>query len=436
MPELMSATTRLEGDLAEERSRAIRLLLASPLLDVDAQPDAFRLVVAHAGWLVDWFETACGWTLTVDVAAGFARLAKRSASVDAGRPLVRTRGSGGPFDRRRYQLVCLICAELVRHPVTTIGLLAGAVTAHAGLDTARRAERSAFVDAVRALLAWGVVRTTAGDVDAFVDDAAGNAILTADTARLHRLLVTTTSPSRLPEGTDVPTAIAELTREPRYGLAAAADGPAEGTADRTADEAPEGTTEGTADEAQRHRHARHSLVRRLLDDPVVHLDDLPEAHRDYLASPSGRRWVRDRVAEAGMELEERAEGLLAVDPDGLATDRQFPAPHGNAHQLALLLIDRLVAVDADGSRRLDRLSRAQLLREVRGVLERFPSWARSHRDDDGPDRLADDAVGLLTAFGLAHVDPDGTVLARPAMARYRVGEPAVVAPQASLFEEA
>ena len=53
----------------------------------------------------------------------------------------------------------------------------------------------------------------------------------------------------------------------------------------------------------------------------MHLDELSAAEREYLANPAGRRWLRDRVAEAGFELEERAEGLLAVDPDGLATDR-------------------------------------------------------------------------------------------------------------------
>ena len=44
-----------------------------------------------------------------------------------------------------------VAAELVRTPVTTVGLLARAVTADAGLDTSRRTERSAFVDALLVL---------------------------------------------------------------------------------------------------------------------------------------------------------------------------------------------------------------------------------------------------------------------------------------------
>ena len=75
---------------------------------------------------------------------------------------------------------------------------------------------------------------------------------------------------------------------------------------------------------------------------MVLLADLSQAEHDYLLHPSGRAWLRQRVAEAGFELEERAEGVLAVDPEAVATDLQFPAPVGNAYQLALLLIDRLV----------------------------------------------------------------------------------------------
>ncbi len=140
----------------------------------------------------------CGWHLAVDPAAGFARLAKRVADVDVSRPLTRIRGTGAPFDRRRYQLLCLLAAELVQHPVTTVGLLARAVTADAGLDTSRRIERAALVDALRALIGWGTVRATVGDVDDFLDSDRGNAILHAETVRLHRLLVSATAPAAFP----------------------------------------------------------------------------------------------------------------------------------------------------------------------------------------------------------------------------------------------
>jgi uncharacterized protein (TIGR02678 family) len=399
----------LAEHLAADRSVAVRRLLATPLLDAETHPEAFRGVVGHASWLAGYFDQACGWSLTVDSAAGFARLAKRSAKIDTSRPLRRTRGDGAPFDRRRYQLLFLACAELVRHPVTTVGLLASAVSAEAGLDTSRHGERGAFVDALRALASWGALRVSAGDVDAFVDSEHANAILTADTARLHRLLASPIAPSTLSDDIDANTAIERLAAEPRYG---------------DVDDLDEGEV--------RNRWARHRLGRRVLDDPVVHLDELSAVERDYLASLSGRRWLRERVAEAGFELEERDEGMVAVDPDCIATDRRFPAPQGNAHQLALLLVDRLVPPGIDG-RRLHRLDPGQLRAEVAAIMARFPSWARGRRDGDGPMHLTGEAIDLLVGFGLVRREPDGGVVARPALARYRVADPIVS--DRSLFEE-
>jgi uncharacterized protein (TIGR02678 family) len=400
--------TLLADHLQHERTRAARALLRSPLLDIDADPEAFRLVVRHHGWLVERFETTCGWHLTVDSAAGFARLAKRAARVNVSRPLQRDRGTATPFDRRRYEVLCLLAAELVRHPVTTVGLLARAVTADAGLDTSRRAERVALVDALRALMAWGAVRATAGDIDAFVDDERGNAILHAETARLHRLLVSATAPSSLPDDLDhhdTAAAIEALVAEPRYGDAA--------------------SRPDEVDEDQRLRWIRHTLGRRAVDDPATHDDELSAAERDYLANPAGRKWLRDRVTELGFELEERRDGFVAVDRDAIATDLVFPAPHGNAHQLALLLVDRLVGTDANGRRVIGAISGAELHWFVLDVLTRFPGWAKGHRDGDGPDRLAAEAVDLLAGFGLVCREPDGAVAGRPAIARYRVGEPRI-----------
>jgi hypothetical protein len=255
----------LADHLHEERTRAARAILRAPLLDIDTDPEAFRLVVRHHGWLVERFETTCGWHLTVDAGAGFARLAKRAADIDVTRPLKRDRGSEAPFDRRRYELLCLVAAELVRHPVSTVGLLARAVTADAGLDTSRRSERVALVDALRALMAWGAARATAGDVDAFADDERGNAILHAETARIHHLLVSATAPSSLPDDLDTTSATDALLAEPRYGDAA---------------------SRPDVDEERRLRWVRHALGRRTVDYPAIHDDDLTDAERDYLANPA------------------------------------------------------------------------------------------------------------------------------------------------------
>ena len=148
----------LQGHLAAERAEAVRWMLGHPLLDSRAEPEAFRLVARHVPWLTTYFEDTCGWALAVDASSGFARLAKRPVEVDVSRPLRRHRGERAPFDRRRYQLLCLVCAELVRNPVTTISLLARSVTAEGALDSSRQSERSAFVDALSALTEWGALR--------------------------------------------------------------------------------------------------------------------------------------------------------------------------------------------------------------------------------------------------------------------------------------
>lgn len=405
------ANRTLASQHDQERATAVRTLLATPLLDSDRHRDRFSMVIRHQGWLTDWFDSTCGWHLSVDPAAGFARLAKRTVDPDPTRPLRRPRGAEAPFDRRRYQILCLVCAELVRRPVSTVGLLAQAVAPTVGLDTARHGDRAAFVDALLILDGWGVVRATAGTVETFLDDQRANALLTADTARLHRLLVSAMAPSGLEEGFGQREVTACLLAEPRYGDPA------------------------TATEDQRLRWVRHTLARRLLDDPVLHLEDLSPTEQAYLANPSGRRWLRDRIEEAGFELEERADGLLAVDLDALATDMQFPAPLGNPHQLALLLIDRLVTSGDDGRRRVGVLLPAALGHEVAEVLAAHPGWARSHREGDGPAQLAAAAVAILVAFGLARCESDGTVVGRPVVARYRVGDPVTSPGPPTLFEE-
>ena len=406
----------LEEHLASERSVAVRTLLAHPVVDSGNDPDTFRQIARHAPWLAEYFETACGWVLTVDPASGYARLAKRApAGPDVTRPLRRTRGQSAPFDRRRYQLLCLICAELVRHPVTTVGLLASAVASTAGLETGKYGERAAFVDALLGLGSWGALRVEGGEVEAFLDSDRANAILSADTAQLHRLIVSAVAPSTVPGDVGFTEAVERLLAEPRY------------------QSAPDGEPSEMSDEA-RNRRARHLLGRRLLDDPVVYYDDLSGIEIDYASSPSGKRWLRQRAREAGLELEERAEGMLAVDTDGVATDMRFPAPAGNAHQLALLLADRLIETTPSGKRRLTRLDPDQLQAEVAAIMARYPGWARGQREEGGPERLAREAVDLLLSFGLAVRQPDGSVVARPALARYRTGEP-VVSSAPTLWED-
>ena len=84
-------------------------------------------------------------------------------------------------------------------------------------------ERSAFVDALLVLRSWGALRVEGGEVEAFLDSDRANAILSADTARLHRLIVSAVAPSTLPGDVDFAEAVERLLAEPRYQSARAAN---------------------------------------------------------------------------------------------------------------------------------------------------------------------------------------------------------------------
>ena len=135
--------------------------------------------------------------------------------------------------------------------------------------------------------------------------------------------------------------------EPRYGEAAHsryADGLDQSAEPvRSSERSPDAERAGEQiGDEQQMRWVRHSLGRRLADDPAMRFDELTEAERRYVDHPSGRRWLRQQMRAVGLHVEEHAEGWLAVDADAIATDSTFPGPHGNAAQLALLLIDELV----------------------------------------------------------------------------------------------
>jgi uncharacterized protein (TIGR02678 family) len=393
---MSSLGSQLDRVEAEETSRAIRLLLAHPLLTVSGDSTGFDLVRRRRDALARWFEEHCGWRLVVEARDGYARLLKIRPEIDATRPLRRDRSTRAPFDRRRYTLLAIVCAELLATPVTTIGLLADRVT-HAtaaepdieSFQTSRRPERAAFVDALKLLERAGALRALDGTAESYLDSDTAKVLFQVDTTLLLRLLAAPHAPSTV----DLED-LAALTREPRYGAA------------------PDG---GEVGDAQRNLWLRHSITRALLDDPVVYRDELTDAQLSYLTSPTGRRLVRQAAEQAGFVFEERAEGYLLVDPDGLATDQRFPDDASHPKIAALVLLDDLVSAGGP-------VSDADLAGRAAALLERFPSWAKTYRSEDGAARLAADAVDVLCAFKLA-VREDGAVRARPAAARFAVAAP-------------
>lgn len=377
----------------EEIARAIRTLLARPLISRHDEPAVFDVIRKRRQPLTRWFDYFCGWRLVVEPREGYARLVKVRTNPGAGRPARRLRAGRAPFDRRRYTLLCLCAAELLASPVTTIGMLARRVAQAAAVETGvpafdpvRAEERAAFVDALKLLEHHGALTAMDGATDAYLGDEDAKVLYRVDTTRVIRLLAAPVPPSRLPEPAPGTVDVAALTAEARYGG-------------------------GEPTETQRALWARHSLLRRLLDEPVVYRDDLTPAEAAYAASLTGRQIMRRAAEEAGFVLEERAEGFLLVDTDATATDTRFPDDGGHAKVAALLLLDLLVTAGPVTADRLDA--------EAAELLGRFPQWAKAYQSDGGGPRLAADALAVLAMFGLARRTGD-QVAALPAGARYRV----------------
>ncbi|WP_369359961.1 TIGR02678 family protein [Streptomyces sp. cg2] len=400
----------------EEVARGIRLLLGRPLLTEAADPPGFDLVRRRREPLAKWFDYTCGWSLVVEPRRGYARLAKVRADVDASRPARRARSGRAPFDRRRYVLLCVTAAELLSMPMTTIGLLADRVVqatasdqALPAFDPVHRPERMAFVDVLKLLEAYGVLRAVDGATEAYVASAEAKVLYRVDTTLLMRLPTAPVGASRLAVPPDeVPLRFAELlaglVRERRYGAAPEAAGGGEREEARSEPAA--------ASDTQRNLWLRHSVLRRLFDDPVLYRADLTEEELAYVTSLTGRQILRRSVEQAGFVLEERAEGFLLVDPDALATDHRFPDDASTARVAALLLLEPVCS--SPGGMLPEQFAEAGA-----DLLRRFPRWAKAYQSADGAVRLVEDAVRMLCDVGLVR-RAGGRVVARPAAYRYRL----------------
>jgi uncharacterized protein (TIGR02678 family) len=390
----------------EETARGIRLLLASPLINERTAPEHFDLIRRRREPIRGWFDRYCGWTLIVEPRLGYARLVKVGTSADPTRPARRARSSRAPFDRRRYVLFCLAAAELLSVAAITIGLLADRLSRASAsdpvvsaFDSASRSERMAFVDVLRLLESCGVLDVVDGATDNFVDTADAKVLYHVNSTLLLRLMAAPIGPSQLDvPAEEVPLRLDELltviSHERRYG--------------RSLDEQPDPVPIG---EVQRNLWLRHSIFRKLADDPVVYLHDLSADQRAYLASPTGRQLLNQAAEQGGFTLEVRADGVMFIDTEALATDSKFPDDSSTAKVAALLMLDKLQGAPA---------TLAQLDFHATELLARFRRWAMSYRDAEGPAKLRSDAIAVLAEFGLARTDGE-VVSPLPAAARYAVG---------------
>lgn len=289
--------------LAAERRAAARLLLAHPLItSTGPHRDTFPLVRKHADWLAQRFQRVFGYRLLVE--AGYARLFKAGLGPGAGHRLERP-STGTPFTPRTYAYLALALSVLVTAPEQLLlSQLVGdlrAAAVDAGLeitDNGRQTERRTLAAALRQLVDWGILAETEGHVSAVAEDNGGEALLTVDREIARAVVAGPLAQSH--DGAD----LVRRAADPGFG------GP------------------------------RTYVRRRLVETPVVHLDDLTDAEREWLRTRQ-RRESQAFSELLGLEAEIRAEGIALIDPDTDLTDLHLPGT-GTVAQAALLLVERLV----------------------------------------------------------------------------------------------
>ena len=311
----------------DEYQQAARQVLRHPLITA-SYPDRTTLALVRK-WAsqlrVDLAETL-GYTLVTS--GDTIRLRRVQDTLDATHPAY-TRARK-PFDRRRYAYLVLVLSVLGRAG-TQIALseLADAVAAEAGrvdglgMDTERKPDRDAFVDAVAWLETRGALRIADGSaVDWVNDPERAEALYDID----REITGAVYAPSRVLQHLN---SVTDLLGD------AASAGPAQGI------------------NAERRRTGRRA--RRLaLEQPVVYYADVDEGLRGQLRAPA---LAEDLERLTGLPLERRAEGVALINTGGRLTDVTFPGT-GTVAQAALLLCARIAGYLTSRLHRVEKLPAA------------------------------------------------------------------------------
>ena len=311
-----------------EYQKAARLVLRHPLI-TSSYPDSSALPLLRK-WVRQLrtdFGEVLGYTLLSS--GDTIRLRRVQDTLDGTRPAV-TRARR-PFDRRRYAYLVLALSALGRSG-TQIALseLADAVAADAGridsvgMDTGRKHDRDAFVDAVAWLEARGALQVADGSAVEWVNDPErAEALYDIDREVVGAIY----APSRVLQHLS---SVTELL-----------DGSASGTA----------PAQGR--ESRRRGNARQAR-RLVLEHPVVYYADVDGELRGQLRSAS---LAEDVERLTGLALERRAEGVALISAGQRFTDVAFPST-GTVAQAALLLCARIAGYLRHHSARIERLPAA------------------------------------------------------------------------------
>ncbi|MFD4538062.1 TIGR02678 family protein [Kitasatospora sp. NPDC058397] len=374
------------GQDGHERREVIRALLRNPTLRRRGRRG--RLIDqarVHEEELRTWFDHRLGWTLLVE--RDRVRLLK--VPEDPGRfpdPSIPT--------ARQCTLYCTVLAVLVDcGQQTVITELADRVTALTTasssirrFDATATRERRDLVAAIRRLTEDGVLvptrdaGITADHEQAYVTGG-GNALYDID-HRTAAFAIACPVPPSLAEGPD---ALLHV---------------------QGGDLAGHGPTDG---------ELRQAVMRRLVDHPVVYVEDLPVAQRAYLAEHRDEL-VADLRLSLDTRVEVRADGVAIVDQD--FSDLEFPA--ASAASVAALALADLLAGEANVTTGTSFMVRDDRLLELADLVAAKISRVVAKiegRPVDAATTLRY-ALPVLVQFGLVDPHDDG-VRVRAAAARYR-----------------
>lgn len=386
---------QLDAQQIAERQRALVALLREPLiLPHGRHSDTFLLIRRHSAWLQDWFNRYPGWLLRVDTRC--ARLQKIPPdTMDRFRGAIDHR-SGQPFTRQRYALLCLALAALEHvDRQTTLGTIAnrvvGAVTQDSSfeaagltLDLTVRTDRENLVRVMRKLVDLGVLTRMDGDEQRFISDQAQDVLYNVNRDAAAAMLVTRQGPS-LVKAETLDDRLAEITREP-----------------------------AAETEEARLQRCRANLYRRLLEDPVMYFDELPEEERQYWTTQRSRL-VSTIERATGLASELRSEGVAMVDESGAATDLRVTEEGTDGH-ITLLLAEFLAGrLRQEGP---TAVSRAELENYLAELMPEYRSYWRKDATQPGAEvTLVGQTLRRLAGLKLISWTDNGAV-PRPAIARY------------------
>jgi uncharacterized protein (TIGR02678 family) len=169
-------------------------------------------------------------------------------------------------------------------------------------------------------------------------------------------------------------------------------------------------------EEPRSRELQYRLVRRMLDDAVMYLDDLNEHEIDYFRHQR-TRLLNELETATGMVPEVREEGVALLDADGDLSDFRLPEQGTRGH--AVLLISEWLA-GRDDDTAMSAVTLTELTAQVQILAEEHQAhWRKGVTDTGGVEHLVAEVVRIMESLRLVLVR-GSRIVPLPAIARYRL----------------